>query len=157
MLLQGYPIPMTDRHRLQELEQWRKTQQLSFPRWRLSFFGVIRYLCCGYACMPSHFNHVWLFTTSWTVAQQAPLSMGFSRQEYGRGLPYPPPGDLPDPGIDSMSLPSPALAGGFFTISAIWEACCGYSGSHFELLLSLYIKPACKTAWRTPHLSQCPF
>ncbi|ELR59872.1 hypothetical protein M91_19863, partial [Bos mutus] len=50
---------------------------------------------------------------------QAPLSMGFSRQEYWSGLPYPPPGDLPNPRIKPMSLMSPALAGGFFTTSAI--------------------------------------
>ena len=50
--------------------------------------------------------------TPWTVACQAPLSMGFSRQEYWSGLPCPPPGDLPDPGIEPVT---PALAGGFFT------------------------------------------
>ena len=49
--------------------------------------------------------------TPWTVAHQAPLSMGFSRQEHWRGLPFPPPGDLPDPGIEPVSW----LAGGFFT------------------------------------------
>ena len=54
----------------------------------------------------------------WTVACQAPLSMGFSRQEYWRGLPCPPPEDLPNPGIKLASLMSPALAGGFFTSSA---------------------------------------
>ena len=58
----------------------------------------------------------------WTVAWQAPLSMGFYRQEYWSGLPCPPPGDLPDPGIKSVSLTSPALAGGFFTTSATWDA-----------------------------------
>ena len=51
----------------------------------------------------------------WTVARQAPLSMGFSRQEYWRGLPFPTPGDLPHPDIKSVSLASPALAGRFFT------------------------------------------
>ena len=60
--------------------------------------------------------------TIWTVACQAPLSMGFSRQEYWSGLPYPPPGDLSDPGIEPASLMSPSLAGGFFTTSATWEA-----------------------------------
>ena len=50
-----------------------------------------------------------------TVAHQAPLSMGFSRQEYWSGLPLPSPGDLSDPGIEPASLVSPALAGGFFT------------------------------------------
>ena len=56
--------------------------------------------------------------TLWTVARQAPLSMGFSRQEYWTGLQFPPPGDLPDPRIEPTSLASPALAGGFFTTSA---------------------------------------
>ena len=48
--------------------------------------------------------------------------MGFSRQEYWSGLPCPPPGDLPNPGIEPVSLTSPALAGRFFTTSATWEA-----------------------------------
>ena len=52
------------------------------------------------------------FATPWTVARQAPLSMGFLMQEYWRGLPFPSPGDLPDP---RMGRKSPALAGGFFT------------------------------------------
>ena len=50
------------------------------------------------------------------------LSMGFSKQEYWSGLPCPSPGDLPNPGIEPASLTSPALAGGFFTTSATWEA-----------------------------------
>ena len=50
--------------------------------------------------MLSRFSHVQLFATLWTVAHQAPLSMGFSRQEYWSGLPFPPPGDPPDPGIE---------------------------------------------------------
>ena len=52
------------------------------------------------------FNRVRLFATPWTVAHQAPLSMGFSRQEYWSGLPFPSPGDLPHPGIEPES---PAL------------------------------------------------
>ena len=60
--------------------------------------------------------------TPWTVAHQAPLSMGFSRQECWSGLPFPFPGDLPGPGIEPASLEPPALAGGFFTSSATWEA-----------------------------------
>ena len=51
-----------------------------------------------------------------------PLSVGFSRQEYWSGLPFPPPGDLPYPGIKSVSLTSPALADRFFTTRATWEA-----------------------------------
>ena len=57
----------------------------------------------------SHFNHAPLFATPWTVAKQAPLSMRFSRQEYWSGLSSPPPGDLPDPGIEPPSLIAPAL------------------------------------------------
>ena len=60
-------------------------------------------------------SHVQLFTTTWTVASQAPLFMEFPRQDYWSGLPFPPPGDLPDPGIEPMCLASPALAGRFFT------------------------------------------
>ena len=58
----------------------------------------------------------------WTVAHQASLSMGFSRQEHGSGLPCPPPGDLPDPGIEPAPLMFPSLADRFFTISTTWEA-----------------------------------
>ena len=58
------------------------------------------------------FSRVRLFATPWTIACQAPLSTGFSRQEYWSGLPLPSPGNLPDPGHKPAS---PALAGGFFT------------------------------------------
>ena len=60
----------------------------------------------------SHFSHVQLFVTPWTVACQAPPSMGFSRQAYWSGLPFPTPGDLPNPGIETET---PAMAGRFFT------------------------------------------
>ena len=58
---------------------------------------------------------VQLFATPWTVARQAPLSVGFSRQEYWSEVPFPTPGALPNPGMEAVSLVSPALAGGFFT------------------------------------------
>ena len=67
-------------------------------------------------------SHVQLFVTPWTIAHQAPLSMGFSRQDYWSWLPCPPPRDLPNPGIEPSFLKSPTLAGGFFTTSATWEA-----------------------------------
>ena len=70
-------------------------------------------------CMLSCFSRVQHFATPLTRAREAPLSMGFSRQEYWSGLPCPPPGDLSNPGIEPIS---PALAGGFFTTSATWEA-----------------------------------
>ena len=75
-----------------------------------------------HVCMLSHLSRVRLFATPWTVACQAPLSMGFSKQEHWSGLPCPPPGDLPDPGFEPKSLVFPALLGRFFTPSAIWEA-----------------------------------
>ena len=73
-------------------------------------------------CMLSRFSPVQLFATPWTVAHQAPLSMGFSRQEYWSELPFPPPRDLPNPGIEPASLMSPASGGEFFTSSHTWEA-----------------------------------
>ena len=66
----------------------------------------------GYIYCAQSLSRVWPFVTPWTVAHQAPLSMGFSRQEYQSGLPFPPPGDLLDPGIEPVS---PVLAGRFFT------------------------------------------
>ena len=72
-----------------------------------------------HVCVLNSFSHIQLFVTLWTVACQDPLSMEFSRQEYWSGLPCPPPGDLPDPGIELTSLESPALAGRFFTTSTI--------------------------------------
>ena len=65
-------------------------------------------------CCCSVLSRVWLYATPWTVDRQAPLSLGFSRQEYWSGLPFPPPGDLPDPGIKPTSLVPSALAGRFF-------------------------------------------
>ena len=71
------------------------------------------YLCvCTLSCVP-------LSGAPWTVVHQAPLSMEFSRQENWNGLPFPSPGDLPNPGIEPVTLGSPALAGGFFTTKTI--------------------------------------
>ena len=80
--------------------------------------GHFHILCC----VLSHFSHVQLFETLWTIALQAPLPMGFSRQECWSGLLCSPPGHLLDSGIDPVSLTSPALAGGFFTTSTTWDA-----------------------------------
>ena len=85
-------------------------------------------------------SRVRLFATPRTVAHQAPPCMGFSRQEHWSGLPCPPPGDLPDPGVEPLSLRSPESAGRFFTTSTTWEAVhlpepitasCGF-GSHLH-------------------------
>ena len=67
-------------------------------------------------------SHVQLFAVPWTIAHQAPVSMEVSRQVYWSGLPLPIPGHLPDPGIESVSLASPASAGRFFTSWATREA-----------------------------------
>ena len=75
--------------------------------WSLLFFWTF--------CSQS-LNHVWLFATPWTVACQATLSMGFYRQEFWSGLPFPSPGDLPNWRIEPAS---PASAGGFFTIKSL--------------------------------------
>ena len=82
---------------------------------------MFTYMCvCVCVCVLARarmLSHIWLFVTPWTVAHQAPLSMGFPRQEYWSGLPFSSPGTLPDPGIEPTSLVSPALAGRFFTIN----------------------------------------
>ena len=95
----------------------------AYPRPQLQIknakqFVLQETLCCAL----SHFSRVRLSVTPWTVAHQPPLSMGLSRQENWSGLPCPPPGELPDPGIKPGSLMAPALAGSFFTTSTAWEA-----------------------------------
>ena len=91
----------------------------------LFWSGILPFLpwCPRYlwVCVLSCFGHVRLFAALWTVARQAPLSMGFSRQEYWSGFPCS-QGDLPDPGIKPASLPSATMAGGVFFASATWEA-----------------------------------
>ena len=76
--------------------------------------------CTQNVCLLSDFGHVPLLAIPWTVAHRAPLYMEFSRQEYWSVLSFPPPGDLLDPGIEFVSLTSPALAGRFFTTSVTW-------------------------------------
>ena len=75
-------------------------------------------LLCVCVCVLSHFSHGQLFATLWTVACQALLSMGFSRQEHWSWLQCPPPGDLPYLGIKCASHMSPALTGRVFTSNA---------------------------------------
>ena len=70
--------------------------------------------------MLSCFSHLQLFVTLWTAVHQASLSMEFSRQKYWSGLPFPILGYLPNPGMEPMSLMSPALAGGLFTTNTTW-------------------------------------
>ena len=84
------------------------------------FLDNISLLLMYFIHMLSRLSYVRLSVTLWTVACQAPLSMGFSRQEYWSGLPCPPSGNLPHPGTEPISLTSPALAGGFFTTGTTW-------------------------------------
>ena len=83
------------------------------------------YICiCVYVYVGvlSRISHTWPFASPWTVVCQAPLFTGFPKQEYWSGLPFPSLGDLPNPGIEPVSLISPILSGLFF-ISAAWKAC----------------------------------
>ena len=98
-----------------------------------SYQRLGNHLC---ACVLSHISRVQLCATSWTIAHQAPLSMGFPRQEYWSGLPCPSPGDLPNPGVEPISLMSPALAGRFFTTSTTWEAL----GTTFKKILTKLVE-----------------
>ena len=83
-------------------------------------------MSCMCVCVFSHFSRVWLFATSWTVAHQAPLSIGFSRQEYWSELPCPPARDLPDPGTEPTSLTSPALQLDFLPLSHLGSLVMSY-------------------------------
>ena len=84
-------------------------------------------------------SRVLLFATPWTVAYQAPLSMGFSRQEYWSGLSFPSPGIFP---VQGLNLPL-ALTGGFFTASATWEAPEGCILPMLKALRGLDVKKPC--------------
>ena len=92
---------------------------------------------CSHSLHCAVLSHDQLFATLWTVVCQAPLSMRFSRQEYWSGLPFPPPGDCPDSGIEPASLMSPAMAGGFFTMSTAWGPHTSLLPSHWPVLLVL--------------------
>ena len=99
-----------------DLQWWSKSFLITGQEvYRL--FQSMPLTCCVLRC----FNRDRLSETPWTVACQAPLSMGFSRQEYWSGLPHPPLVDICDLGVESASLLSPDLAGGFFTTNATWE------------------------------------
>ena len=91
---------------------WRNFQFLSYCK--LSFMV--------HACMLRCFSCVQLFATPWTIAHQAPLTLGFSRQEYWSGLPRPPPGDLPNTRTEPAPLPTPAQADRFFTTNHLTRA-----------------------------------
>ena len=94
--------------------------------------------------MLSRFSHVRPFVTLWTMAHQAPLSVGFPRQEYWSGLPFPFPGDPLDPRIEPTSLMSPALTGRFFFFLPLVPP-----GKPIYTHFSLNIQPSPRT-WLTP-------
>ena len=105
---------------------------------------MVIYMCvCVYLCMCIYMyvcvcvcvcvcalSHVWFFVTPWTIAHQPPLSMGFLKQEYWSGLPFPPPGDYPNPGMEPKSPVSLALAGRFFTTAPSGKPQRGRSGHY---------------------------
>ena len=126
----------------------------------LAFFFHM-FTACTFSC-------VWLYATPRTIARQAPLSMESSRQVYRSRLPFPPLEDLPDTGTEPMSAVSLALAGGFFTISATWEAPAFHIVHCYSMCpTSFTMMPGC--GWRFPHFpgwelememiirAQCPF
>ena len=114
----------------------RKVHQTFTTDWSVLISGHNSWPILNYIIyVQSHFSCVQLFATLWTVARKSPLSMGFSRQEYWSGLWCPPPGDLPDPGIEPVSLRSPTLGGRVFIISATWKARIIYKLNHMKLLV----------------------
>ena len=122
------------------------SQLLNSPCWLLFFILSLECWCFSGFCLTRTLvgpvrakspRCVRLFVTLWTIAHQAPLSMGFSRQEYWSGLPCLPPGNLPDPGVESESLMSPALTGRFFTTSTICWA--KDRGQDYSLLCSPFL------------------
>ena len=90
---------------------WNELNSLAY------IFPFVFWLYMWCVCVLSCFSYVGLFVTLWTIACQAPLSMGFSRKEYWSGLLCPPSGNLSDPGIEPVFLMSPALAGSFFALA----------------------------------------
>ena len=114
----------------------------------------------SHVCVPAKsLSRVRLFVTLWTVARQTPLSMGFSRQEPWSGLPWPPPGDLPNPGMEATSLTSPALADSFFITGtvvqrlkrphAVWETWVRSLGWEDPLEKGMAARSSI-LAWRVP-------
>ena len=115
-----------------------------------TFIKDSRFMVCCCGCLVPHC--VQLFATPWTVACQAPLSMGFPRQDYWSGLPFPSPGDLPDPGIKPTSS---ALAGGFFIYWVSREALHGLLKSIIMYLRLLSITSAISGHLRNTHFCIC--
>ena len=131
------------------------------PQTRVSASLVSVSVCvCLYVCTFSHSVTSNSFATLWTLVYQAPLSMGFSRQEYWRGLPLPPPGDLPDPGIEPASLAPPVYH------CTTWETPGFYIGDANSQIpvVTTNVSRDCPVFpegpewhwWRTTHPEPCP-
>ena len=130
-----YPLVQT--YRSLYIHPPTEGQLIVYKFWQL-WIGCYKHTCAAF-CVDISFQCFWvnskcdlwivwklcvLSPTSlvpWTVTHQAPLFTKLSRQEYWSGLPFPPPGDLPNTRIEHMSLVSPALVSGFFTTSTTWE------------------------------------
>ena len=123
----GKVLPRISKWLLLWISMSSPTQKLSEPclcglLWKFHYIHVLSWFVCPLCvcvCVWAYtqlLSHIWLLVTPWTVACQAPLSMGLAQQEYRSGLPLPPPGHRPDPGTELASPASPALAG------ATWEA-----------------------------------
>ena len=107
----------------------------------------------GIAGVTTEFILVCVCVIQWTIALQAPLSMGLSRQEYQRGLPSLPPGDLPDPGVKPTPLMSPALGSRSFTTGATWEALKGVIFDNEKNTINNFAKS--RHEWNLPLLPSC--
>ena len=123
-----------------------------FVLFYLSIYPSI-YFCFFLCWVLSRFSRVWLFVTLWTVAHQASQSMGFSWQEYWSGLPFPPPGDLPDSGTEPVYLESPAKVAGFFITEPPGKPKSTGLGS-LSLLQQIFLthqtRVSCILAWEIP-------
>ena len=138
---------------------WRNSIQLN-----ISWTGTLLQAHCT---MPDStkfvlrcFSHIGFFVIPWTVACQAPLSMGFPRSEYWSGSPFPPPGDLPNPGFELLTPVAPALAGRFFTtelpgkpLKPNWLS--SYCAPDAKYLTILYLKLA--SHWISSSILRCGF
>ena len=146
---------------VEELEYMGVLQQRAGGNKRLLLIKEARYLkkftafLCTQQQQVKLFSRVWLFTTPWTRAHQAPPSMEFSRQEYWSGLPFPSPGDLPDPGIEPGS---PALRADALPSEppfCIWEDAKVWAhwNHSFDMPLSSLGPVSCvSTSWVSPGL-----
>ena len=105
------------------LKEWHEIRHTNYSLLVYRKHSIIVRCVCVCVCQSlSSLSYIQFFSAPRTVAHQVPLSMGFPRQEYWSEWSFPFPGDLPNPGIKPIPLVSPALAGGFFTTIATWEA-----------------------------------